>query len=301
MSMSRQALAAETLLEARSPALWARLGPGTWKLARSQPFGALSLLVLVAFVVVAIAAPMVATHDPYAINSAATYRPPGPGALMGTDNYGRDIFSRVVYGTRYSIGIGFTTVVLATILAAVVGGVSGFLGGTLDLLLQRLVDAFQAFPALILAIVVVSVLGPSPVNVVIALTLASWPGSARVIRSQVLSLKEGAFVEAARGLGASDARIIIRHVFPNILPLVLVLASAHLASVIVAEATLSFLGLGVPPPKPSWGAILTGAQQYAQRAPWIGIFPGLAITSAVFAANFLGDAVRDALDPRLRH
>src|SRR5262249_6394274 len=155
--------------------------------------------------------------------------------------------------------------------------ISGFLGGKADLFIQRLVDAFQAFPALILAIIVVAVLGASAVNVVVALTLASWAGSARVIRSQVLSLKESLFVEGARGVGATDTRIVLRHLLPNVLPMLLVLASANVASVIVAEATLSFLGLGIPPPEPSWGSILTGAERYAQRAPWIGIFPGLAI------------------------
>ena len=298
--MSEQSLAAESILAAQGPPSSVGVGAGAWKIAKAQPVGTVSLLVLVFFVALAIAAPRMATHDPYRTNSGATYRPPSASAIMGTDNYGRDLFSRVVYGTRYSISISFTTVLLATILAIFVGGVSGFVGGAVDLFVQRLVDAFQAFPALILAIVTVSVLGPSATNVVIALTLATWPGPARVIRSQVLSLKEAQFVEAARGLGGSDLRIVLRHVFPNVLPIVLVLASASVASVIIAEATLSFLGLGVPPPKPSWGSILTNAQQFAQRAPWIGIFPGLAITTAVFAANFLGDAVRDVLDPRLR-
>jgi peptide/nickel transport system permease protein len=267
----------------------------------AQPLGTLGALILIGYVLMAIFAPLIATHDPYQINAAATLKPPGEDRLMGTDNFGRDIFSRVVYGARNSIGIGFTTVVLIALVAMTVGGVSGFLGGTVDLLVQRVVDAFQAFPTLILAIAVVAALGVSTTNVVIALTAATWPGLARVIRSQVLSLKEGQFVEAARTVGASDARIIVRHLLPNILPILLVLASASVGTVIIAEATLSFLGLGTPPPEPSWGAILTGAQRYAQRAPWIGIFPGLAITLAVFAASFLGDAIRDALDPRLRH
>ena len=299
--MNERAIAAESVSARHAPLFNSGAGHSAAKFVREQPLGSVSLLALVFFVVVALLAPRIATHDPYATNSAATYRPPSTSAIMGTDNYGRDIFSRVVFGARYSISIGFTTVLLATVLAVFIGGVSGFLGGAVDLFVQRLVDAFQAFPALILAIVVVSVLGPSATNVVIALTLATWPGPARVIRSQVLSLRESQFVEAARGVGATDARIVVRHIFPNVLPIVLVLASASVATVIIAEATLSFLGLGVPPPKPSWGSILTGAQQYAQRAPWIGIFPGLAITTAVFAANFLGDAVRDVLDPRLRH
>lgn len=272
-----------------------------WNAVRTQPLGTISLLVLAAYVVVALAAPLIATHDPYVQDAAATYVRPGSAHLFGTDNFGRDLFSRVVYGTRITVAVGFTTVILTAILATAVGAVSGYLGGIADLAIQRLVDAFQAFPALILAIVVVSVLGNSGRNVVIALTIASWPGIARVIRAQVLSLKEMQYVEAARGLGATDARIIARHLFPNVLPIILVLASASVASVIIAEATLSFLGLGVPQPTPSWGAILTQAQRYAQRAPWIGIFPGLAITTAVFAANFLGDAIRDLIDPRLRH
>lgn len=286
------------MLAERAAVSWRRR---LWRLVRSQPLGVLSALVLLGYVLVAVFAPYIATADPYAIDASATYRRPGEHGLMGTDNYGRDLFSRVVYGTRISVSVGFTTVVFAALIAAVVGGVSGFLGGKADLLIQRFVDAFQAFPALILAIIVVAVRGTSLVNVIIALTLASWPSSARVIRSQVLSLKESPFVEAARCLGAPGSRILVRHLFPNVLPILLVLASASVASVIVAEATLSFLGLGVPQPTPSWGSILTGAERYAQRAPWIGIFPGLAITTAVFAANFLGDAVRDLLDPRLRH
>jgi peptide/nickel transport system permease protein len=271
-----------------------------WKIVRAQPLGTLSLLVLVAYVVIAVLAPLFATHDPYAINAEATYKRPGVVGIMGTDNFGRDIFSRVVYGTRISVSIGFTTVLLATLIASFVGGISGFLGGTVDLLAQRVVDTFQAFPALVLAIVVVSVLGTSGTNVVIALTLSTWPGIARVVRSQVLTLKTSPFIEAARCTGLSDARIIWRHLLPNTLPILLVLSSASVASVIIAEATLSFLGLGIPAPEPSWGSILTGAERYAQRAPWIGIFPGLAITAAVFAANFLGDSIRDLLDPRLR-
>jgi peptide/nickel transport system permease protein len=280
-------------------------GQRTWgqrlrRIAREQPLGAISLLVILVYVATALLAPVVATHEPNAIDARATYQRPNGDHLMGTDNYGRDLFSRVVYGTRISVSIGLLTVLFAAALAAAVGGTSGFLGGKIDLVGQRLVDAFQAFPALILAIIVVAVLGASWLNVIVALTLSSWPGSARVIRSQVLSLKETQFVEAARCVGATDGRILLRHLLPNVLPIILVLASASVAAVIVAEATLSFLGLGVPPPTPTWGAILTGAEKYAQRAPWIGIFPGLAITVAVFAANFLGDAVRDLRDPRLR-
>ncbi len=271
------------------------------RLAKEQPLGLVSFLVLVAYVLVAVFAPVIAAKDPYEINAAATYKRPGAAGLMGTDNYGRDVFSRVVYGTRISVSVGFTTVLFAAVIATVIGGVSGYMGGMGDLLVQRVVDAFQSFPALILATIVVAVLGASAINVIVALTLSSWPSSARVIRSQVLSLKESQFVEAARSTGASDARIIMRHLFPNIVPILLVLASASVATIIVAEATLSFLGLGIPQPEPSWGSILTGAERYAQRAPWIGIFPGLAITAAVFAANFLGDSVRDLLDPRLRH
>lgn len=276
-------------------------GGRLWRFAVTQPLGTLGLLVLVGYILVAVFAPVIATHDPLAIDAGATLQAPGDGRIMGTDNFGRDIFSRIVYGSRNSIGIGFTTVVLIALVAVTIGGVSGFLGGTVDLLVQRIVDAFQAFPTLILAIAIVAALGASTLNVIIALTVASWPGIARVIRSQVLGLKEGQFVEAARTVGASDTRIILRHLLPNVLPILLVLASASVGSIIIAEATLSFLGLGTPPPEPSWGSILTGAQRYAQRAPWIGIFPGLAITLAVFAASFLGDAIRDALDPRLRH
>jgi len=297
VSEAVQKLPASVLVESRAAGWGRRLG----RLTRAQPLGVASLVVLLIFLFAAIFAPLIAPADPNANSARETYLRPSAGHLMGTDNFGRDLFSRVIYGTRISISVGLLTVTAAVTLAAAVGGVSGFLGGKVDLLVQRVVDAFQAFPALILAIIVVAVLGASWLNVIVALTLSTWPGGARVIRAQVLSLKESQFVEAARSLGATNGRIILRHLLPNVLPIILVLASASVASVIVAEATLAFLGLGVPPPTATWGAILTGAERYATRAPWIGIFPGLAITLAVFAANFLGDAVRDVLDPRLRH
>lgn len=269
--------------------------------ARRSPLGALGIGIIVVFVIVAILAPWLAPHDPYAMNSALILAPPGPGHWMGTDEFGRDVMSRVIWGSRISLTVGLIAVGLGTTSGALIGLVSAYFGGKIDYAVQRFMDMLMAFPMLILALAMVAALGSSIRNVIIALAVVIAPNAARVIRSSVLSIKEKPFVEAAKNLGYSHTRILLVHVLPNCLAPYIILATAGLGGAILSEASLSFLGLGAVPPEPSWGAMLSGkTQRYMTEAPWLAIFPGLAITLVVFGFNFLGDALRDLLDPRLR-
>jgi peptide/nickel transport system permease protein len=265
-----------------------------------EPLGAIGAVLFLLMIVVAILAPVIAPHNPTAIRGAMAYQPPGSHAWFGTDKFGRDILSRVIYGARVSLYVGTLTVVFGTTLGVVLGLFSAYLGGAFDTAMQRIVDCFQAFPPLILALAVVAALGQHLNNVVLALAIVTWPGACRVIRSAVLTQKTRAYVEAARAIGCGDSRIVLRHILPNVLSVYLVLATAALGAAILGEAALSFLGAGVPPPTPSWGTMLNEGATTAVVYPWIPIFPGIAISLAVFAFNFLGDALRDYLDPRLR-
>ena len=286
------------------PRTQGRLGAataGVRRFIRYKPLGAIGAIILLGYVFVALLAPAIAPHDPYTIQDDATFMSPSREFLMGTDNFGRDVFSRVLYGARISLYVGLLSVGIGTTLGLVVGLTSGYYGGRFDFVAQRVVDMFQSFPALILALAVVAALGASINNVVVAIAAVTWPGASRVIRSGVLSLRQTTYVEAARALGCSHLRILARHILPNVIPVYIVLVTAYLGTAITTEASLSFLGLGTPPPTPSWGAMLSGAaQRYATVAPWMAIFPGLALSLAVFAFNFVGDALRDVLDPRLR-
>jgi peptide/nickel transport system permease protein len=235
------------------------------------------------------------------MNSSWLLSAPSAAHWMGTDEYGRDIMSRVMWGSRTSLVVGLLAVGLGTTTGAVLGLVSGYLGGTVDYVIQRLMDILLAFPGLVLALAMVAALGASVVNVVIALSFTIIPGASRVIRSSALALRETAFVDAAHNLGFSTPRIIFRHILPNCAAPYIIIATAALGGAILSEAGLSFLGLGTPPPAPSWGGMLSGSSQSAMTdAPWIAIFPGAAITLVVFGFNFLGDALRDLLDPKLR-
>jgi ABC-type dipeptide/oligopeptide/nickel transport system permease subunit len=226
---------------------------------------------------------------------------PSAEAWLGGDQLGRDVFSRLVYGARISLEVGLLSVFFGITLGAFIGITSAYFGGKTDLIVQRVMDAMMAFPALILALAIMAILGASITNVVIALAVVFIPGAARTIRAQALSIKEVDYVLAARAVGAGDWRIILCHMAPNCVPTYIVLATISLGFAIVVEASLSFLGVGVPPEVPSWGGMLTGAaQNYVKVAPWLGVFPGLAIAIVVFAWNLLGDALRDVLDPRLR-
>jgi peptide/nickel transport system permease protein len=269
--------------------------------ARKKPLGAFGAVVAVLLIIVAIFAPLIATHDPNATDSTLVFAPPGSEHWLGGDQIGRDVFSRLVYGTRISLYAGLLSAFIGASIGMMVGVTSVHFGGITDLVVQRIIDALMAFPPLILAISIMAALGASLDNVVIALSIAFIPSTARVLRSQALAVKEMNYVLAAKAIGASHARVILRYMIPNCLALYIVIVTTFLGVAIVAEATLSFLGIGVPPDVPSWGGMLNGAAQtYVHLAPWLGVFPGLAIALVVFAWNLLGDSLRDVLDPRLR-
>jgi peptide/nickel transport system permease protein len=251
-------------------------------------------------VLLAIFAPLIAPADPLAIDYAHPAAPPGAGGhLLGTDAVGRDILARLIYGTRISLQVGLVAVGIAATLGTTVGLAAGYYGGWVDSVLMRTVDVFLAFPVIVLAIGIIAVLGPSLGNVVIALGLVAWTTYARVVRGQVLVLRELDFVHAARAMGVGDWRLLTRHILPNTLAPIIVLATVGMATAIIAEAALSFLGLGVQPPTPSWGTMLNEGRGFLRTAPHISTFPGLAIMLTVLGFNFLGDGLRDALDPRL--
>lgn len=271
------------------------------RFARSSPLGALSLAFLLGMLVAAVFAEQLAPHDPIRANYAVSRKGPMPGHLLGADHMGRDVLSRIVYGARISLFVGLASVLMGDSLGLLWGMVSGFFGGRVDLLSQRVLDALQAFPGLILAMLLLVGLGAGLATVVIAIAVTRIPISTRVIRSVVLALKEVAFVEAGRALGASRARILFRHIAPQCLAPFLVVATANIGVAITTEAALSFLGVGVPPPTPTWGNMLGGilAEAFKPRW-WLVVFPGLALTLTVLTANLFGDAIRDFLDPKLR-
>lgn len=269
--------------------------------ARRQPLGAAGALVLLGMVILAVFAPWIAPHDPIEGDPSALYVPPNAQYLLGTDAFGRDILSRLIHGARVSLLVGLGASLLGVSVGAALGIVSGYRGGWLDTIVQRVMDAMLAFPMLLLALAMAAVLGPSLPNVIIALAVPIVPRAARISRSSVLVLKATPFIEAARATGCGDTRILLRHVLPNTFAPLLVIATAYLGLAIVQEAALDYLGAGIQEPYPSWGLMMAGsATTLALTAPWIVIFPGLAICLAVLASNLLGDAIRDLLDPKLR-
>jgi len=227
--------------------------------------------------------------------------PPSAAHWLGTDNLSRDMWSRVVYGARVSVTVGFATIALAIVVATAIGVSSAYFGGVWDLAVQRVVDAWLSFPYLVIILSVMAVLGPGRLNLIISVAIIAAATNSRVIRGATLGVMQSQFVEAARAIGCGHARIIVRHLLPNVLATIIILATIGLGAVILAESALSFLGFGVPPPYPSWGAMLSGSgRTYMLRAPWMAVWPGVAISLAVFGFNMLGDALRDVLDPRLR-
>jgi peptide/nickel transport system permease protein len=265
-----------------------------------QPVAAISAAFILIVVLAAILAPAIAPYDPIS-GTRDTFARPGLTHPMGTDDLGRDVFTRVVYGARTSLYVGILAVGLGVLGGSAVGLVSGFIGGSFDLVVQRVVDAMLAFPGIVLAMSLVSVLGISTTNALLAISIVIIPGTSRVVRSAVLSVKTNVYVEAARSIGASSKRIMLLHILPNVTAPILILISAYLGGAILIEASLSFLGLSTQPPNPSWGLMLSGTgRRYMEIAPWLAIFPGLAISLTVLAFNMFGDVVRDALDPRLR-
>lgn len=269
--------------------------------AKNYPLAVIGIIIVVVFVLMAIFADVVTSHDPVQTNSTLSLAAPSADNIMGADMMGRDMYSRIVHGSRISLIVGVTSTLLGGIIGVFVGLMSGYLLGWFDLIMQRIIDIMQALPLLVLALVMAASLGPSLQNTIIAISIPLVPRVARVVRSSTLAIREMPFIEAARAAGMNELRVAIRHVLPNTLAPLIVLATAQLGSAILVEASLSFLGLGVPEPHPSWGRMLSeNAAEYARVAPWLVIFPGLAISLVVFGTNLLGDALRDILDPRQR-
>jgi peptide/nickel transport system permease protein len=271
------------------------------KFCRRYPLGAIGALITILFVFAAVFAEWVAGMDPYQTNAATSLAAPGSIHILGADVMGRDVYSRIIHGARISLLVGIGSTVLGCVLGVIIGLSSGYLLGWFDLAMQRLMDIMQALPLLVMALVMAAALGPSLENTILAISIPLVPNVARVIRSNTLALREMPFVESARACGMSELRIAVRHVLPNTLAPLIVLATAQLGSAILTEASLSFLGLGIPEPHASWGRMLSeSAAEYVRTAPWLVIFPGIAISLVVFGTNLLGDAVRDILDPRQR-
>jgi peptide/nickel transport system permease protein len=277
------------------------IGRGTWRLIKEKPLGAVGAVIVVVLLLCAIFAPLIATYPYDQANVRYRLKPPSAQFYLGTDNLGRDLFSRIIYGARISVTVGFGAVGIGTLLATMIGVGSGYFGGKFDVLMQRLVDAWMAFPFLVVLLSVMAMLGPGLWEVVLSLGVLSAANSSRIIRSATLSARENQYVEAARAVGAGHCRIILWYILPNVMATVIIIATVSLGFAILAESALSFLGLGVPPPYPSWGEMLSGSgRTYMHKAPWMATWPGVAISLAVFGFNMLGDALRDLLDPRLR-
>ena len=271
------------------------------RFVRKQPLGTFGLLIVVAMIICAVFAPWLAPFDPEENNFDTMFVAPNLTHLLGTDEFGRDIFSRIVYGAQTAMLIGFVCAFAASFGGLVVGVASAYFGGKVDIIVQRIVDVFIAFPGIILALAIVAVLGTELYFVMIAISIPLLPNCARVVRASALSIREIPYIDAARACGFSHTRIILRHMAPNVIAPFLIMLTTFLGQAILAEASLTFLGLGVQEPTPAWGLMLrSGAEEFAETAPWVPIFPGLAISMAVFGFNIFGDALRDVLDPKLR-
>lgn len=271
------------------------------KSIRRSPVGMLGCLIILVAVLTATFAPLIAPYNPMQQNLAETLKGPSAEHWFGQDDLGRDILSRIIYGTRISLLVGLVTVSISAVLGTIIGAISGYFGGWVDEIIMRITDIMLAFPGILLAIGIMAILGPSLNNVIIALCIVGWKSYARLVRGEVLREKEREYVLAAKALGYSHWRIILFHLLPNVLNPVLVMATMGMASMILSEASLSFLGLGTQPPTPSWGAMLSDGRQYLLEAAHLTTFPGLAIMILVLGFTFLGDAIRDALDPHIKY
>jgi len=272
--------------------------PGAWRRLVRRRAAAIALVVIAAFVVIAIAAPIVAPYDPVAASFSTVRQPPSETHWFGTDEIGRDVLSRVVWGARASLMAGAVSVLISMIGGVPIGLLAGYAGGAVDALISRVTDAMLACPFLILAIAFAAFLGPSLANAMIAIGVSATPVFIRLTRGQTMNVKVEEYIQAARAIGNSPLRIAVRHVLPNVVPPLIVQATLAIAAAVIAEASLSFLGLGQQPPAPSWGSMLNTAKNYINNAPWMAIWPGLSIFALVLSFNLLGDGLRDALDPR---
>jgi len=271
------------------------------RLVRQKPLGLFGAVIVLVMIFAAIAAPLISPYDYKEIVGSERLKGPSTQYFLGTDNLGRDMFSRIVYGARISLRVGFSAVLISTVAATLIGVTSAYFGGWVDMTVQRLVDAMQALPGLILILTIMAVLGTGINNVVLAIAIGASVSGSRIIRGVALSIKTMPYIEAARTLGAGDLRIILQHFVPNVMAPAITLASIGLGGAILAEASLSFLGIGVPPDVPNWGAMLSGAgRRWMLQAWWMAVFPGVALSLTIFGFNMLGDALRDLLDPHLR-
>lgn len=272
-----------------------------WQRFRRHRLALIGLIILAILALIALGAPLVAGYDPNRVDLRVIDTPPGWRHVLGTDGNGRDYWARMVYGSRVSLSVGLVAVSISVLIATTLGSISGYYGGTIDLVIQRLTEVVMTFPTLMIIITLVALLGPSIYNVMAVIGLIGWTGVSRLVRGQVLQLRNVAYVEAARCVGVRDRQIIFRHILPNVIPFIIVAATFGVASAILTEAGLSFLGLGVQPPTPTWGNLLQGAQtlEVLLNKPWRWIAPGAAIAITVLSINFVGDGLRDALDPRM--
>ncbi|MDD7261083.1 MAG: ABC transporter permease [Fusobacterium mortiferum] len=273
-----------------------------WRRLKRNKMAVLGLIILIILVLLAVFADVIANYDNVVIKQNLAHRLQGPSAAhwLGTDEFGRDIFVRLVHGTRVSLQVGIVAVGISIVIGGILGAVAGYYGGKLDNTIMRIMDIFLAVPSILLAIAIVSALGPSIINLMLAISISSVPSYARIVRASVLSIRDQEFIEAAKAIGASNTRIIFRHIIPNSLAPVIVQATLGVASAILSTAGLSFIGLGIQPPAPEWGSMLSGGRQYLRYAWWVTTFPGVAIMITILSLNLLGDGLRDALDPRLK-
>ncbi|MFC2016336.1 ABC transporter permease [Chloroflexota bacterium] len=271
------------------------------RLIKEKPLGTVGGVIVLVFLIVALLANVLAPYGMNEIITGARLAPPGPGNVLGGDNLGRDLLSRIIYGARISMIVALSGSAIAVIGATIVGIVSGYFGGKTDMIIQRFVDAWICFPPLFIYLTIMAVLGPGLLQVIVVLGIARAIRQSRVVRAAVISIKENVYVEAARAIGVQPLRILIKHILPNIMAPIIIIFTVTSGFMILQEAMLSFLGFGIPPPTPSWGGMLSGAgRRYMLLAPWMALWPGLALATVIYGLNMLGDAVRDILDPRLR-
>ena len=298
MAVISESLVESAVEEVTPKKSWANI---VWSSTKKYPLGAFGMAVVVLMIFLAVFADVLTPYDPESNAFEFMLTSPNADYWMGTDQFGRDILTRIIYGARTALLVGFTCAIVGSFTGLVLGVASAYFGGLFDLIFQRIMDVFMAFPLIIMALAVVSIFGTGTQNVIIAITIPFIPRCTRVVRSSALAIREIPYVDAARALGFGHSRIILRHMTPNVMAPFLIMLSAFVGQAILLEASLSYLGLGVQEPTPAWGLMLQGgAEEYAESAPWVAIWPGIAISLAVFGFNLFGDALRDALDPKLR-
>jgi peptide/nickel transport system permease protein len=292
--------AADAILAGEGPESGTGLTDSLKDMLRTNRMAALGLGIILLFALLAAFAPLIAPYDPYLVALKDRLLPPSPAHLLGTDEIGRDMFTRTIYGGRVSLMIGLVPSFLALVFGATLGLIAGYFGGKVDSVIMRLADVMLAFPSLLLAMVVMYILGATLLNLFIALSIINWAGTARVVRAQTLAMKEKEFIEAARSMGVGRWKIMFRHVLPNCVPSLIVLFTLDIPAAILSESSLSFLGVGAQPPTASWGLMISSGKKFAYQCPWLVYAPGVAILLITLAFNFLGDGLRDAMDPYLK-